>query len=87
MTNQHPITMTGKKLYTVRVEYKAYVLAESESEAKGFAREITETEDCPQIFVNEANGRNELGWPIGCYVYHDGPGDIRLGEVLVSPTP
>ena len=78
--------MTKKKLYTVRVEYKAYVLAESESEAKGFAREITET-DGPQILVNEANGRNELGWPIGCYVYHDGPGDIRLGEVLVSPTP
>jgi predicted peptidase len=33
---KHPITMTGKKLYAVRVEYEAYVLAESESEAKSW---------------------------------------------------
>lgn len=77
--------MTEKKLYAVRVQYQAYVLAESESEAEDFAKEIASTEDYPEISVAEANGRNELGWSGDCCVYHDGPGDIRLSEVLAAP--
>ena len=75
--------MTAKKLYAVRVEYQAYVLAESEADAEDFAREITDTEDCPDIFATEANG-NELGWSPDCYVYHNGGGDIKLKQVLAN---
>ena len=77
--------MTDKKLYTVTVEYRAYVLAESESEAEDFASEITSNEDYPWISVAEANGK-ELGWTGDCCVYHNGTGDIRLSEVLNSTT-
>jgi hypothetical protein len=74
--------MTNKKLYAVRVQYEAYVLAESEADAEDFAREISDTEDCPEVFATEANGCNELGWSGDCCIYHGGPGDIRLKEVL-----
>ncbi len=77
--------MTDKKLYTVTVEYQAYVLAESESEAEDFANEIVRTEDYPWISVTEANGK-ELGWNGECCVYHNGTGDIRLSEVLNNTT-
>jgi hypothetical protein len=73
--------MTNKKLYAVSVHYQAYVLAESESEAKDFAKEIADTEDYPEISAIEATG-NELGWSGDCCVYHNGGGDIRLNEVL-----
>lgn len=76
--------MTEKKLYAVTVQYQAYVLAESESEAEDFAGEISRTEDYPEIFAWEATG-NELGWSGDCCIYHDGPGDIRLSEVLAAP--
>ena len=73
--------MTTKKLYAVTVQYQAYVLAESESEAEDFADEITRTEDYPWISVAEANGK-EFGWTGECCVYHNGAGDIRLDEAL-----
>ena len=81
MTDSAPTT--AKKLYTVRVEYQAYVLAESEADAEDFAREITDTEDSPEIFATEANG-NELGWSGDCCIYHSGPGDILLKEMLTN---
>jgi hypothetical protein len=77
------ILMTAKKLYAVRVEYQAYVLAESEADAEDFAREITNTEDFPEISVVEATG-NELAWSGDCCIYHNGGGDIRLNEVLAT---
>jgi hypothetical protein len=77
--------MTEKKLYAVTVQYQAYVLAESESEAEDFAAEITSTEDYPWISVTEANGK-ELGWMGECCVYHNGSSDIRLSEALASTT-
>ena len=73
--------MTNKKLYVVKVQYHAYVLAESESEAEDFAKEIAGTEDYPEISAIEATG-NELGWTGDCCVYHDGGGDIQLNEIL-----
>lgn len=77
-------TMNNKNLYVVRVQYQAYVLAESEAEAEGFAREISNTEDYPEVYAVQARG-NELGWSEECCIYHNGPGDIRLGEVLPVP--
>ena len=82
MTDLSPAT--AKKLYAVRVKFQAYVLAESEADAEDFAREITDTEDSPEIFATEANGGNELGWSGDCCVYHNGGGDIRLKEVLAN---
>jgi hypothetical protein len=76
--------MTDKKLYAVTVQYQAYVLAKSESDAQDFASKIASTEDYPKIFATEATG-NELGWSGHCCVYHDGPGDIRLSDVLTAP--
>jgi hypothetical protein len=77
--------MTKKKLYAVTVQYQAYVLAESESEAEDFASEITSTEDYTWISVAEANGK-ELGWKGECCVYHNGTGDISLDESLNNTT-
>jgi hypothetical protein len=75
--------MTAKKLYAVRVEYQAYVLAESDADAEDFAREITDTEDLPGISVVEATD-NELGSSGDCCIYHSGSGDIKLKEVLAT---
>ena len=81
MTDISPATV--KKLYAVRVEYQAYVLAESKADAEDFAKEITDTEDPSEIYAVEAKS-NELGWSPDCYVYHYGFGDILLKEVLAT---
>jgi hypothetical protein len=70
----------GKKLYQVTVEFEAYVWAEDEFEADGYAGEISGNET-PHITVTEAGGRNLLGWTDGCAVYHDDEGDVYLRDV------
>ena len=46
---------TVKKLYAVRVEYQAYVLAESEADAEDFAKEITDGDERTALsLLNEA---------------------------------
>ena len=85
MTENHPITYKGKKLYVVKVEYEAYVLAEEYEDAEDFAKEIIKTEepfvDC--TWVTE-NNRNPLKWPLHCCIYHpeQDQRDIDLWKVI-----
>ena len=46
---------TVKKLYAVRVEYQAYVLAESKADAEDFAAAITDGDERTDLsLLNEA---------------------------------
>jgi hypothetical protein len=82
---KHPITYEGKKLYVVKVEYEAYVLAEEYEDAKDFANEILKYEepfvDC--TVVTEDN-RNPLKWTSMCCLYHpeQDQRDIDLWKVI-----
>ena len=82
---QHPITYEGKKLYVVKIEYEAYVLAEEYEDAKDFANEIIKNEepfvDC--TWVTEDN-RNPLKWSSRCCIYHpeQDQQDIELWRVI-----
>jgi uncharacterized cysteine cluster protein YcgN (CxxCxxCC family) len=75
----------GKKLYVVKVEYEAYVLAEDYEDAEDFAQEIATneepfvdcvrvTEDCP----------NPLKWVHHACIYHSEQDqrDIDLWKVI-----
>ena len=75
----------AKKLFAVQIVYDAYVWAEDDSEAIDMHDEITRTEDFPSVTAHEVSS-NVLGWDHDCCVYHNGDGDIRLGEVLPTPT-
>jgi hypothetical protein len=71
----------ANKLFLVEVTYTAYALAADRYEAEDLAREITSTEDYPNVSVVEATS-NALGWDPECLVYHNGGEDITLGSVL-----
>lgn len=68
------------KLYVVEVSYKAYVWAESDTDAVDMADEIVKTEDHPIIILREAQ-KNTLGWKENCLVYHSGDEEITLESV------
>lgn len=70
-----------KKLYEVHVLHKAYVLADDERDAEGYAREIANNED-REVEVYEVTRGNPLGWFSDSLVYHDGPEHIEVGSVL-----
>lgn len=79
------IEYEGKKLYVVKVEYEAYVLAEDYEDAEDFARQIVETEepfvDCVRVSEDYPN---PLKWPLHACIYHpeQDQRDITLGEII-----
>ncbi len=79
------IEYEGKKLYVVKVEYEAYVLAEEYEDAEDFAREIVEWEqpfvDCTLVTKEFPN---PLKWDSMCCIYHseDKTRDIDLWKVV-----
>lgn len=87
MTDQqhHPITYEGKKLYVVRVEYEAYVLAEEYEDAEDFAETILKTEE-PFVECIPVTSfcLNPLKWPSHACIYHSerDQRDIDLWKVI-----
>lgn len=85
MTDQHPITYEGKKLYVVTVEYQAYVLAEEYEDAEDFHDKIVDNEDpfisCIRVTEDE---KNPLKWVTHACIYHPDQDtkDISLWEVI-----
>jgi hypothetical protein len=75
----------GKKLYVVKVEYEAYVLAEEYEDAEDFAEQITENEepfvDCVRVTVDTPN---PLKWVSHACIYHSEQDqrDIDLWKVI-----
>ena len=85
MTDQHPITYEGKKLYVVAVEYQAYVLAEEYEDAEDFYDKIVDNGNpfisCISVTKDE---KNPLKWITHTCIYHpdqDTKG-ISLREVI-----
>jgi hypothetical protein len=73
-----------KKLYVVKINYQAYVWAEDDCEAEDFADEIVANER-PSIWTEEVKqGKNPLSWQFHCLVYHDGPEEIDIGQILAG---
>ena len=79
------IEYEGKKLYVVRVEYEAYVLAEDYENARDFADQIADNEDpsvdCVQV---TADCPNPLKWVHHACIYHPDQDqrDIDLWKVI-----
>lgn len=78
------------KLFIVRYEYEAVVLAENKEEAQRLGQRIE------RDIVNDGiyDGPSEvcdfthypMDWEPNCLVYHDGPADLELGQVLSPET-
>ena len=79
------IEYEGKKLYVVKVEYAAYVLAEEYEDAEDFAEEIVQNEepfvDCVRVAVDTPN---PLKWVSHACIYHSEQDqrDIDLWKVI-----
>jgi hypothetical protein len=79
------IEYEGKKLYVVKVEYEAYVLAEEYEDAEDFASEIVKNEepfvDCARV---TDDCPNPLKWVLHACIYHpeQNQRDIDLREVI-----
>jgi len=72
------------KLYEVQIHVCAYVLAESERDAEGFAREILDTEPIDDDVTARPVPRNAtLAWPGGCLVY-GAKKDTTLAEAVAK---
>jgi uncharacterized cysteine cluster protein YcgN (CxxCxxCC family) len=75
----------GKKLYVVRVEYEAYVLAKDYEDARDFADQIADNEDpfvdCVQVTEDNPN---PLKWVHHACIYHpeQDQRDIDLWKVI-----
>lgn len=74
-----------KKLFAVEITHRAYAYVEDEHEAADLASEICDTEDYPDVFATEVTS-NIFGWDPACCIYHNEEGDIRLSEVLPTPS-
>lgn len=68
------------KLFEVTIAKTAYVLAETEEEAKELQHEIERWEDFPSVEAEPWSGGTLNGWDDKCLVYHKGDGDISLAE-------
>jgi len=75
-----------KKLFAVEITYKAYVWAEDRLDAERFVSEIVDTEEKPDIQVDEVDS-NVLGWDLECCVYHDESNNICLRDVFTARKP
>jgi hypothetical protein len=79
------IEYEGKKLYVVKVEYEAYVLAEDYEDAEDFAQEIVTNEepfvDCVRV---SEDCPNPLKWVHHACIYHSEQNqrDIDLWKVI-----
>jgi hypothetical protein len=79
------IEYEGKKLYVVKVEYEAYVLAEEYEDAEDFANQIVANEepfvDCLLVTKDTPN---PLKWPTHACIYHPDldKRDIDLWKVI-----
>jgi len=79
------IEYEGKKLYVVKVEYEAYVLAEDYEDACDFADQIVDNEDpfvdCVQVADDSPN---PLKWVSHACIYHpeQNQRDIDLWKVI-----
>ena len=79
------IEYEGKKLYVVKVEYEAYVLADEYEDAEDFAMEIVENEepfvDCVRV---SSDCPNPLKWVLHSCIYHSEQNerDIDLWKVI-----
>ncbi len=79
------IEYEGKKLYVVKVEYEAYVLAEDYEDAEDFAQEIVTNEepfvDCVRV---SEDFPNPLKWVHHACIYHSEQNqrDIDLWKVI-----
>jgi uncharacterized cysteine cluster protein YcgN (CxxCxxCC family) len=79
------IEYEGKKLYVVKVEYEAYVLAEEYEDAEDFAEEIVQNEepfvDCIRVTEDTPN---PLKWVTHACIYHSEQDqrDIDLWKVI-----
>jgi hypothetical protein len=79
------IEYEGKKLYVVKVEYEAYVLAEEYEDAEDFAEEIVQNEepfvDCVRVAVDTPN---PLKWVSHACIYHSEQDqrDIDLWKII-----
>ena len=79
------IEYEGKKLYVVKVEYEAYVLAEEYEDAEDFADQIIDNEDPFVDCVQVAEGNpNPLKWVSHARIYHpeQNERDIDLWKVI-----
>lgn len=73
-----------KKLYEVKLEMTYYAYTDSEREAELFDTEAIR-DALPSTVAYEVGHREwalEEGWDRECLVYHDGLGDVTLGEIL-----
>lgn len=75
------------KLWIVRIERAAYVMAETESDALDQQDEIERMEDYPVVSAEPAGNRTIPGWDDGCLVYHSGFEDVTLGAARRQCTP
>ncbi len=79
------IEYEGKKLYVVKVEYEAYVLADEYEDAEDFAMEIVGNEepfvDCVRV---SDDCPNPLKWVLHSCIYHSEQDqrDIDLWKVI-----
>ncbi len=79
------IEYEGKKLYVVKVEYEAYVLADEYEDAEDFAHKIVQNEepfvDCVRV---SDDCPNPLKWVLHSCIYHpeQDQRDIDLWKVI-----
>ena len=75
------------KLWIVRIERSAYVMADTEAEAIEQQSEIERWEDFPTVSASLAGTRKLPGWDDNCLVYHAGTEDVKLGAARERCTP
>ena len=74
-----------RKLYRVEVTMTFYAYAANAHEAESYAQDAMNDGgmECHAIYVADAKNHRPVGeWDRECLVYHDGLGDITLGEVM-----
>lgn len=79
--------MSNLKLYILRAERLAYVLAESKEQAQEFVREVDQWED-PEVEVFAGDAMPDLWFgdnPDNIAVYHPGSEIINLKQARTYP--
>lgn len=73
------------KLYIVRIEVEAFVLADSEQDACGQSRDVLRdlrVDDFATAAEWSPGDRVPAGWKDGDLVYHDGHEDITAAQAM-----